>query len=261
VKDPFGHQTKLMNMKASIILSFLLFGSLFFYGCKKTEDSPTSTPTIGHGDVTGTIAVYNEQGRIFGSTGVIVTIDETGQFVEADTTGNWAILNVEEGKKTITFSKFGYSTYKLVDVTINKDQTNNILTKNIFKKPSFYVTNLNVTLNSGAINITGHITDVTFHGFYIVLHFFVSTNSNVSKIPNSYQYHTKHDITHNGNINFSENISLSTLYNAGFPASSTIYLVAYSDYSGQYYLDKVTGKTFYSSLCDSASNVVSVTLP
>jgi hypothetical protein len=249
-------------MRTFLIISAFVFIPLVFSGCNKNEDSsPSSTSSTGYGDLTGTIKVYSEEGRLYGNNDIQVLVDETNQSIIADTTGNWSILKVEEGIKNITFKKQGFSTYKLVDKYINKDHTTNFSTE-FYKTPSFYVTNLKAQLITGSVKITGHITDITHVYGGVIVNCFVSDNSDVSKFPNKYKYREWIvTSTGHGNFNFTENISLSSLYNAGIPASSTIYLVAYTDYANQSYKDKVTGKTFYSSLSDSASNIVSITLP
>ena len=247
------------------IIKYFVFPIFLFpiiTSCTKETELPVNSgvinPIIDKGSVGGYIRLYTEYGDTNDYTGITVSIDGTSHITTTDSVGNWMINGVETGNKNLTFNKSGFSPFKETGVSISKNHTTYLSYISLYKKPQFYVSNLNAQLLAGKIRLTGYISSSPRN--YWWAHFFVSSDSNVMNTLSNFMYHN-YTAYPTYVYNFTRDISISEIYNAGITSGTKIYIIAYSDYAEQKYYDNTLKKDIYTSLSDVSSNKVSLVLP
>jgi len=199
---------------------------------------------------------------------VAVSVDETSMEAISDSTGTWSIPGMETGTYSLSFSRPGYSSNKLVQVQFTGGATKDVGTVYLCQDPAFSVKTLSllghVRTDSTTVHLGIQLTDSTVSGPYAPyrVFLFLGTDSSASSDPNHYQSVISYTMSFQKGID-STTIKLTpTTFTAnGFSAGSQVFIAAYTANAGttnSSYLDPGTGRTIYTNLNPSRSNVIKV---
>ena len=161
-------------------------------GCKKDDNPVQPTPT---GKISGNVKLYNYNGTsYYNNYGVIVKAEEAKLTDTTDANGNWEIPNLPAGTHTISFTRWGFGTWKVFNYKYNADSVKIIDTVFLSQIPSYSVYNLNKMVTPSSPNVVDLIG--MFNGTlpsgtkYIRL--FVGVNTSVTSNPSKYSFFCPH---------------------------------------------------------------------
>ena len=233
---------KHFQMNKIPLLAFFL--AFFAVSCKKDN---TPFPVITTGNMTGNVALYDERSnRLPSSEGMTVSIDGTGFSTTTLSNGNFSFSNVPNDLYTLTFSKQGFGTYKLIGYphTATGSSTSVIPGKSLGQLSTTTVEG-HFTFTYGdsvrvGANINPAATGSERRGYRI----FFGENSTVSK--DNYKFFTPvYSTANTPSVTFAKDQFTAK----GFAPGSTVYFRFYGDsFFSNEYLDESTGKTVFPNL-------------
>lgn len=242
------------------IICFLLISTaLFNYGCKK-EETPVEPKSFI--DFTGTAYLFNENGKLSNHSGIVVTVESSGQTTTTDSLGNWSIKNVEHIRQSFSFSKSGFGTNKEVELLVTSDGEKIIRDIELHQYPTFVAQNLSLKLTSGGVTVSGTISSVSTDKYRTVVIYFGKDNL-VSSSPSKWLTESTIVLYPDSSL-FTNTIGFEGFLTNGFSAGSKIYAIGYTTTSlatSIMYKDVSSAKNVYSSLSIAPSNVAEVSLP
>ena len=254
-------------MRKLFIIAILPF-TLFFAisSCSKNGANGATGPAgpLSTGTLTGYVTTYDQYGfkLLGGLSGVTVHIsDSTADSAVTNSAGAYAFSNLKTGIYTITYSKAGFGSAVANDYAFLGGGTL-VRNQSISLFPSFSLFNANsvdttIATDPGVLIRGIDSADQVARTFII----FGGTNSSVSSAPGNYVY------VNTGTIKASAGawglfITSQELHDNGLASGTTAYFVVYPISTGSpTYLDLSTGKTVYTAVGATPSNVLTVTVP
>ncbi|MDD5673400.1 MAG: carboxypeptidase-like regulatory domain-containing protein [Chitinivibrionales bacterium] len=257
-------------MKASTksLLSLGLFvavGSLALTGCG--SQGPAGPKLTGA--ISGFVTLVNADGsQPADRSGVAVTLEGLSSTATTDVNGFWSIPNLETGIYTIDYNKAGYGSSKTVQTQFIGGGPKEIGTVDLCAAPGFYIGNFwNKHKANDSINIylAFKVSDSTVTGSGRVF-IFCGLDSTVSFHPQTYHSLITATPTYTGGVDstFNTKVTPAAWTNNGFTNGETIYLAAYTANAGTTnsgYIDLATGRTIYTNIDTTRSNVVAIIIP
>jgi len=231
----------------------------FLFGCKgKNGDTGPSGPTgqTIKGDLSGTINLYDDNGKQNNSSGASVQLEGTSYIALTDSAGKWLLTNVPMGTYVLSFSKPGYATTKEMSYKfVGGSQTTNVGIKELYTLPTFYVSSLtkidSISGINGIVYVSGILSSMPSSAGTGRVIIFAGLDSAVSAQPGKNINSTVTGVT---SISFKQN------FDVGAKSGTKVYFTAYGyRYGG--YLDTTTNQFVYTGLSSMKSNVLSYIYP
>jgi len=236
------------NLVLSLAVSLLLLGS-----CEKNSDPTT--------EQSGSVLLCNDDGILSNHEGIKVSIEGTNLSTITDAFGNWALTGVIAASQTIVFEKQGYGTYKEVIVP-SLEHANYMNSFELPVLPEFSIKNLEAKLVSGGnIEVKGEFSIPPQYSFYRTEVVLFGKSSSISSDPSTWLFCPSTLGSTESTFTISQ--SISELYEKGFSAGNTVYIISYgtSNRGNKTYFDDKTQKYVYGCLSTAPSNIVSIQLP
>lgn len=245
----------------NLILGSLFCLAFFFMGCNGKEDEPSSVVTSE--DITGGVNLYDEGiGFMSNHSGMTVTVEGLQPAISAttDAAGRFTLANVPFGTYNLVYTKSGYGTFKLVNLshTNTGGATFISLTNSLGQLSTTAVTALSASLVNGNIVISTTVTPSASLANTRYLRYFYSTSSSVSNT--NYMKYSDGMIAQ---INpYLQTRSHADFVAMGFPTGTTVYVKVYGDsFWSNSYLDNATNKMVFPNLGTTSANAVSFVVP
>ena len=229
-------------------------------GCKGADGPQGPAGPSLTGDIIGYAYLVDVNGtRASDNSGIAVSVEGKSTSATTSADGRWVLSGLSSGTYTINMQKTGFGLRKVVGLQFVGGGQEWWGTTSLYQIPSFTVTGLAATISSGMVNISGNLTG-SFPANYRYLRLFLSTSNTVSSSPSNYSYAP--GVSVYNSTSFLVDVSPSSLSYYGITSGSTVYIVAYADSWGTMsYIDLITGRSFYTTLNPTPSNVVSVVVP
>jgi hypothetical protein len=246
-------------MKIRSALISVAFAALFMIiSCDKVDESGNNvSDTLG--SVAGFVTIYDEYGnKMYDRGGVKVSVDNGTDVANTTTNsdGRFQIDEIPAGTYMVTFSKSGYSTYKIVSLPVVGGTIPYFLTVAISQKSTTFPSNFSLLPGTSAntVSVSCNISPEVPSGSYRTIRFFIGKTASVSS--------TNYLATTASISSLSSYTSVKSLDKILFPSGSTVYMIVYGDtYNSISYPDTETGLYIYSGLSSPGSNVASVIVP
>lgn len=252
-----------MENKIIYILPFFLL-LLLLTSCNKT-DSPVTPAIPGYGTLISKIHPRTEHTDMNSTdtvdyAGFNITVEGTSYSTTTDTSGKWIFAGLPEGKYVISFSKPGYSAYKLVYATVTKDDTTDYPVY-MYKLTSARLSNVSYSLSASQVTFNYKLNVNQLRQYYI--RFFFSPDSTVGTPLSNYaftEYELLLDVYDTVSVR-NHYVDIVTLKSNGFTSGQRVYCYGNVGYINQYYNDTITGHRIYNSLSAFPSAKLSFILP
>ncbi len=238
-------------MKRSICLLLAVVFVSLFNGCEGPAGPNLKGDIIGYA-----VLIDNNDNYLKDNSEIIVSIDGTFISTITSSDGRFVLSNVNTGTYSISFSKAGYGTMKIVSYPFVGGGQAYLDHVYLCQIPTYTVTDLSAAISSSGITVSGKINGAS--SIYRRAALFFSTSTNVSSNPQNYSSYFP-IYMYNSDSAFTQNL-YNIFTSNNFHSGQTIYLIAYAGPDIQY-LDLASGKTIFPSLNPTPSNVVSVVVP
>ncbi|MFZ4591668.1 MAG: carboxypeptidase-like regulatory domain-containing protein [Ignavibacteria bacterium] len=250
----------------SIVIYFVPFflSVLLLVSCNKS-DSPVTPVAPGYGTLKSKIHPRTEHTDI-NSTDTVdyadfnIAVTGTSYSMVTDTSGKWTFAGLPEGKYIVSFSKPGYSEYKLVYATVTKDDTTDYPVY-MYKLTSARISNVSYSLSASQIAFNYKLNVNQLRQYY--LRFYFSPDSTVGTPSSNYsftEYELLIDVNDTASVR-NHYVDVVTLLANGMAAGTRVYCFGNIGYKNQYYNDSLTGRKIYNTLSTFPSAKMSFILP
>lgn len=245
------------NLNTLSSIAFILL--LAFSACKKeTNPAPTGTKS----KLTGTVQLWDDKlNSNLDRSGVTVSIDGVSS-TTTDATGKYTFDNLTNDIYTITFSKSGYGTTKLVGINHTFSVSGTVIPNKSLGKIS--TTQVNAfSYNSNTFNgapgasFTYTLNPVPSANNKGFVRYFLSKSASVSNT--NYEAFTEVKSYSSNNI---AGFSVDDLAALGFQSGQTVYIKMYGDsFISNDYEDPNTAKRIFPNLNATSPSAVSFVIP
>ncbi len=235
------------------------------FGCKGNDGpvGPQGPPGQSlTGDMSGFVYLYDYNlRRLTDHSGVLIQLEGTQLQAITGTNGKWTLANVPAGTYTISFSKSGYGTEKVISYPFVGGGRTYLGEQSLQQVPLYYVANLTSISSGGSVSVSGNFVGTLPQSpFNRSAVLFLGRTSSVSSAPATYSGVTTAN-AYFDSLSFRTELDSSSFRYWGFQAGSTAYIAAYGGYTWGGYPDTATGRYYYTGLNPTRSNVVSVIVP
>lgn len=228
-------------------------------GLASWQNAPSPTGTL-----TGFVRLLDPIGNgIFtGLLGINVSIDGSAFSTTTDANGKFTFTNLPQGNYTITSSKLGYGSAKIIGYTfVGGTNTAYIGSLKMSQVPTFNVTSISAANSGGDIVVTGNLSGTSTNKRTIGLFF----NSTAGVSSNTASYIAfKDGFCASGTGVFSININAQFIAGLGLVPGNTLYIAAYSinedNNSASEYTDVNNGRKIFTAI-GSAVATTSIIVP
>jgi hypothetical protein len=277
-----GAQLNTTYMKHAVLtqLGLGLISCLLFAGCAGKDGDPGPQGSQGPsgpqgpsgqnltGNIVGFIEAWAEGASVANNSGVTVSIDGSTPLLTAvsNAAGRFEIQNIKSGTYNLSFSKNGYTTYKVYGVAHVGGENPTVLpnTYPVIQASNTTVSNLSlVSIQPGirANLFLNAFNNVLPDGKQVVV--FMSNSSGVSS-SNFIGFVTEGFSGASNVLNFY--LDKSFLNSSGFPSGSRVYMIAYGANLAPIgilfsYRDPATGKPVFLGLSPVPSQEISFIVP
>jgi len=261
-KLPLFLRYKIQVMKSYISALFTVLVLIAFQGCKK--DSDKNPDPVLSGKITGQLRLTDELGVELSDNSNMGITTEAGSVGNSTAAGTYEINNLASGTYNLIYSKVGYGTYKRFNVQVLSGSNATILNGIDFlgQKSTTEISALDVNFNAidSTYNIECSIAPVPDAINQRAFRLFFGKTNTISA--QDYQFtpsNTWLSSTASGQIT---GYPRSQLYNNGFTAGETVYVIAYGEsIRTNSYTDPLTNKKVFPNINLAApSNVVTFVL-
>jgi hypothetical protein len=228
---------------------FTALVSLLAVSCKKDN---TPIPVITTGNMVGSVSLYNERNnQLPSSAGMTVSIDGTGFSTTTAANGSYQFANVPNDVYTLTFSKEGFGTYKLIGYshTATGGASSVVPAKSLGQLSTTTVVGHFVNVFSDSVRVGANINPAASASERRGYRIFFGENSSLSK--NNYKYFSPvYSTSNTPSVKFGKD----ELYAMGFAPGSLVYFRFYGEsFFSNDYLDESTGKMVFPNLNPASS--------
>jgi hypothetical protein len=247
-------------MKNQVLLLSLIIFILSISNCKKTVIEQINLT----GTITGKVYYIDEnEYHYYSKSGIKIEIENTSFSTYSDNNGEYTIENIPTGTYNIIYSKEGCSTHKITGFQIIGGGDYPVKMENILirKKSSTISSNLSVEYNEDLITFSATISpeaiDTVQRGFLLLI-----SDKNAVSYDHNLDYYWQ--LSSAGNrVSITLDESILSRYIPGFDQNITYYAIAYgiSQSYCDFYFDTQKGSNVFSGMNESATNVVSFTIP
>jgi hypothetical protein len=247
---------------APLLPVFLLM--LVLSSCNNS-DLPVTLKPAEYGAISGKVHPRTEITDVTSDdtvdyAGVVITVSGTTHTFTTDTSGNWFFSGLTEGEYLLSFSKPGYSEFKLAYARVVKNDTSDYPIY-LYKLTSARMTELSYSVSASQITLNYKLNVNKLRQYYV--RFFFSLDSNIGNPLSNYAY-TEAELL----LNVTDTVSyrnyvleIINLYSNGLTSGKRIYLYGNVGFKNQYYTDPFSGKKIYNSLSAYPASRLSLFLP
>lgn len=229
-------------MKKASLLVLLI--SLIAVSCKKDN---TPYPVITLGNISGSVALFNERNnQLPSSQGMKVSIDGTAFSTTTADNGSYSFTGVPNDVYTITFTKEGFGTYKLIGYahTASGSTTSVVPLKSLGQLSTTTVVGHFVNVYGDSVRVGANIDPAATGSQRRGYRIFFGETSAVSK-DNYKSFTPVYSTANTPSVMFGKDEFIAR----GFAPGSTVYFRFYGDsFFSNEYLDETTGKTVFPNL-------------
>lgn len=223
---------------------FVLLFSLVAVSCKKDN---TPYPVITLGNITGSVTLYNERNnQLPSSAGMTVTIEGTAFSTTTAANGSYSFTGVPNDVYTITYSKEGFGTYKLIGYahTASGNSSSVVPSKSLGQLSTTTVEGHFALSYTDSVRIGANINPPASGSQRRGYRIFFSDTAPVSK-DNYKSYTPVYSTANTPSVMFGKDEFIAM----GFAPGSTVYFRFYGDsFFSNEYLDESTGKMVFPNL-------------
>lgn len=226
------------------VLLFTALVSLLAASCKKDN---TPYPVITLGNINGSVALFNERNnQLPSSEGMTVSIDGTAFSTSTAANGTYSFTGVPNDVYTLTFSKEGFGTYKLIGYshTASGSTTSVVPVKSLGQLSTTTVVGHFVNVFGDSVRVGANIDPAATGSQRRGYRIFFGETAPVSK--DNYKFFTPvYSTANTPSVMFGKDEFIAK----GFAPGSTVYFRFYGDsFFSNEYLDESTGKTVFPNL-------------
>lgn len=268
-------------MKHLVLMALLL--ATIIAGCSDSDTTATGSSDGVTGDLYGTVSLVDYRGRYIGDrSGVLIQCEGTSFSAVSASDGSWVIHNLPTRNLSISFSKDGFSTFKITSYQFIGGGAQRIGTTELWQPCRFSITidgfiiprpDTTITFDSAGGHFTNHIvrggsiyahtSDDAPDSIYLNVYYLFGRSESMNPIdPSSYVLRTG-AITPQpnksvGSVNFSSNLSYASFSN--FTPGERVYVKAFPFINVTQYYDVRSGTSITSGGYGKESNVLSAVL-
>jgi hypothetical protein len=264
-----------------LFLPLLVLSAVVSSGCPGGSASGDPnllvTPITGEasGSLSGHVIIIDaDQRRLADKSGIEVTIDGFPRSAITNTSGYWSFTHLPEGTHTITWTKPGFGTTRMVGYRFPGGDVHSIKVW-VVERPHFTVARLRAFVD-GSVSLEGE-TQGSIGTAANGVRVFVGLSPGVSANPGAYRFSASMSFQDDGAAlspppgaiagaraagRFSFTLDQSLLREAGFRTGDAVYVVAYADgIPSVSYTDPGTAREVFTTINPEPSPVIRVILP
>lgn len=239
---------------------YLIFVLTIIWSCSSSsDDNGGSNPS--NGNINGSVSLFDEGNTQVDNSGMTVSVEGSAAFqTTTDNSGNFSLTGIPFGNYTLEFSKTGYGTYKVFNVSHNSSNTTISESPSLGQMSTTSVIDLTSgTSNNGSTIVLGATTDPAgSSGNTKYIQFFFASNSNVS----STNYDVVLDAISTQTNPYNLNLTSAALIALGLESGQTVYVKCYgTSFWDNQYDDPGLGRTIFPNLNSNSASAVSFVVP
>lgn len=239
------------SFRFTLLLSFCILSSC------GGDDNDTDPPVLNKGTITGRVNLYNEGTEKIASSGMKITVSGTSISVLTNSEGNFELIDVPFGSRTLIYEKEDYGTFK----NFIPDFDENLFigeTPSLGKRSKTKIITGSVTLE-GTDVIVAFVTEGT-NTSKRYMRYFLGTDQTVTK-ENYVEVTGIFESDANSNPS-QHKFAQQELNDLGFASGSQVYVKAYGEsFWGNDYEDPDLNRRIFPNLNENSSEPIVFMVP